>query len=417
MAEVVGLTDAKVRGLKAAAGNRTEISDAIVPGLRVRVGTSGTKTFIVRKRVGGRVKNLTLGRFHETRFTLADARKKARAILSDIEAGGDPTPKLKNENRGKATSGSVSALWQSYLKAEVAAKRSAREIERIFDRYILPELGDRLADTITRGDITRLVDQIAENGSPVMARAVRAQISAFYSWAMPRLDRLQSNPARYAGRPPAPKARERTLTDDELRALWKATDAEGFPWRAGIKLLILTGQRREEVFGADRAEFDLQERMWIIPATRAKNGVEHLVPLSSQAVAILETVPEIAGSAKLFPARGNNDNGASGFSKVTAKLRKAVEASLGEHINDWRLHDLRRTMATGMQRLGIKLQAVESVLNHVSGSRAGIVGVYQRHDYLEEKRHALEAWAAEVDRVVSGGPRGNVVEIKGAAHV
>ena len=160
------------------------------------------------------------------------------------------------------------------------------------------------------------------------------------------------------------------------------------------------------MFGAARPEFDLQERMWIIPATRAKNGVEHLVPLSSQAVAILETVPEIAGSAKLFPARGNNDNGASGFSKVTAKLRKAVEASLGEHINDWRLHDLRRTMATGMQRLGIKLQAVESVLNHVSGSRAGIVGVTMGQHYREGKRHALGAWAEDGDRCGSVGPRG-----------
>jgi integrase len=250
----------------------------------------------------------------------------------------------------------------------------------------------------------------------VQARLTAAALSSFYTWALPRLDRLPANPVKGAGRPPVPAARERVLSEAELRALWKASDAEPFPWRAAIKLLILTGQRRNEVFEADRAEFDFAERTWTIPAHRAKNGKAHIVPLSDAALAVLETVPEIVGKDKLFPSHsGKSERGPSGFSKPMARLRDAVEKGLGAPVEDWRIHDVRRTMATGMQRLGVRLEVTEAVLNHVSGSNAGIVGVYQRHDWKEEKRHALDAWAAEVERIVAGRPLDNVVAFKGAA--
>lgn len=415
MAGAVGLTDAKIKGLSAPKAGRIEVADKVVSGLRIRVGTSGAKTFIVRKRIGGRVANITVGRFHDTRFTLADARKKARVLLNDIEAGGDP----RSETR-KATgagSGTVRALFDDYKKAK-AGKRSIAEIERIFNRYVLPEIGDRLADSVSRADVTRLIDAVAMGGAkrtPVMARAVAAQLSAFYSWAMPRLHRLQVNPCRDAGKPDKPKARERVLSNDEIKALWTVLEGEGWPWGPAVKLLILTGQRRDEVFSADRAEFDLEAKLWTIPSERAKNGKAHLVPLSTHAVKVLEMAPVIDGSAKLFPSRADPERGASGFSRALARIIADMAKALADGdqqpktVEHFTLHDLRRTMATGLQRLGVRLEVTEAVLNHVAGTRGGLVGVYQRHDFLIEKRHALDLWAAEVERIVTSNDRGKVV--------
>lgn len=405
------LTDAKIKGLKPPSSGQAEVSDSLVPGLRIRMGTSGAQTFILRKRVAGKVRNITIGRYGP-RFTLADARKKARTLLSDIEAGGDPAPLRRRANSAALT---FSALLPEYLAAK-SDRRSVGEMKRILERYVQPQLGDRMADAVTRGDVTRLIDEIAAS-APVMARNVHAQLSAFYTWAMPRLDRLQANPCRDAGRPPAPPARDRVLSEDELRALWAIADDEPAPWGPALKLLMLTGARRDEVFNADRAEFNLKAREWMIPAARAKNGLPHIIPLSEQAVRVVKAIAAIEGSAKLFVARGNDERGPSGFSKATARLRSAMAEKLEIPSTDlprWTLHDIRRTVATGMQRLGIRLEVTEAVLNHVSGTRGGIAGVYQRHDWKSEKRTALEAWARELDRIRRGrrGSASNVVKLE-----
>lgn len=417
MAGAVGLTDAKIKGLKPPESGQAEYADKVVSGLRLRIGASGTRTFIIRKRIGGRVANVTVGRFHDTRFTLTDARKKARTLLNDIEGGGDPRGETRKATGAGA--GTIRALFADYKKAK-AGRRSIAEIERIFGRYILPEHGDRLADSLNRADVTRLIDGVANGGgkpTPVMARAVAAQLSAFYSWAMPRLHRLEVNPCRDAGKPDKPTARERVLSNDELRALWAVLAGEGWPWGPAVKLLILTGQRRDEVFSAARDEFDLKAKLWTIPRDRAKNGKAHLVPLSKAAVELLEAAPLIDGSAKLFPSRADPERGASGFSRALARIIATMVKELSDddeepaQIEHFTLHDLRRTMATGLQRLGVRLEVTEAVLNHVAGTRGGLVGVYQRHEFLDEKRHALDAWAAEVERIVAAKDRGNVVTL------
>ena len=391
------ITDAKLKAMKPPATGRFELSDTIVPGLRVRMSASGIQSFIVRKRIAGKPSNITLGRYGP-RFGLAEARKKARAVLSDIEAGGDPSSPHAALKRAQPGAETIRGLLPAYLAAK-AERRSVREMKRVMENYVLPELGDRLADAVTRADVTRLIDKIAAN-APVMARNVHAQLSAFYSWAMPRLDRLPSNPCRDAGRPSAPKARDRVLSDRELVCLWQLADAEPFPWNIALKLLILTGQRRSEVFEANRAEIDFNMRVWTIPEARAKNGKKHEVPLTTSSLELLEKIPEHENSGKLFPAQGRPDNGASGFSKIQARLRKSMTDELGS-VAEWRLHDVRRTVATGLQRLGVRLEVTEAVLNHLSGTRAGIVGVYQRYSFADEKRVALETWSAEIGRLVS----------------
>ena len=391
------LTDSKLKAFKAPASGQAEYSDSDVPGLRVRIGTSGAKTFILRKRAAGKIKNITLGRY-TPRFGLAEARRKARALISDLEAGkAAPRP----SQRAQSTNGTIRALMPAYL-ASKAHLRSNREITRIMDGYVLPTIGDRFADSVTRREITVLVDSIAAT-APTMARAVHAQISAFYSWAMPRLERLHANPCRDAGRPDKPKARDRVLSDSELKGLWLVADGEGHPWGPALQLLMLTGSRRDEVFSADRDEFDLRAGEWIIPADRAKNGQAHILPLSKAAMAIVKAIPEVAGADKLFPARGNAENGTSGFSKAQARFRISLDHQLGRDAGDhWTLHDIRRTVATGMQRLGVRFEVTEAVLNHVSGARGGIAGVYQRHDWKQEKRSALDAWASMLNEIVTG---------------
>lgn len=419
MGAEVGLTDAKIAALPTPPRGQVEHADKTVGGLRVRVGASGAKTFILRKRVGGRMKNITLGRYGP-RFGLAAARRKARDLLVDIEAGKDPTTTLPTPRRGQID-GTVGALVEAYLAAAVRGqKRSAREIERILKGYVVPVLGDRLADSVTRADVTKLIDAVVHSqpGRPraAMGRAVFAQLSAFYAWALPRLERLPANPCRDAGRPAPLKARSRVLTDGEISAFWRACEALEAPFGFGFKLMLLTGQRRSEVFEATWEEFG--GSTWTIPAERAKNGVAHLVPLSAAALEVLGEVPppKPDGAPFLFPSRTNPDTAASGFSKARARLASAMAADLGvEAVPPFVLHDLRRTMATGMQRLGVPLPVVEAVLNHISGSRAGVAGVYQRHDYLAEKRGALDLWGTEVARIAGQRSKPtNVVAFPGA---
>lgn len=407
MAVATKLTDAKLQGLKAPAKGQAEYSDSDVPGLRIRIGTSGVKTFILRKRAAGKISNITLGRYGP-RFTLAEARKKARTLISDLEAGkAAPTPR----RRSQGTAGTIRAMVPQYLSSK-AHLRSHSEIERILNNHVLPKIGDRFADSVTRGEITAFIDEIAER-APVMARAVHAQLSAFYTWALPRLDRLESNPCRDAGRPDKPKARDRVLNDDELRALWQVTDAEAAPWGPGYKLLILTGARKSEVFEANRSEFNLKAKEWIIPANRAKNGVAHIVPLSDAALAVLKGIKEARESQKLFPATGNNERSPGGFSKAQARIAKALNKKLDREEGEyWTMHDIRRTVATGLQRLGIRFEVTEAVLNHVSGAKGGIAGVYQRHDWKAEKRAALDSWAVELDRIIRRKGGSNVVALR-----
>ena len=395
------LTDARIKDWPLPDTGQVEVPDAAVPGLRVRIGAGGARTFVLRKHVSGRYRNITLGRFSD-RFGLVEARRKARSLISDLEFRADPAASLPKPKKRSEQGHTVAKLFPAYLKAK-AHLRGVSEIERVFKRHILPEFGDRAADGITRSEITRFIDRIAQN-TPVMARNILSYFSSFYSWALPRLDRLPGNPCRDAGRPPAPKPRERVLTDGEINALWRVLDEETGAFGPAIKLLLLTGQRRNEVFEAECAEFDLDARLWTIPADRAKNGKTHLVPLGPLALRLIKQLmdrdeDDTEESEKLLPARGNPEAGPSGFSKAMTRIRAGMEINLKSPVPHWTLHDLRRTMATGLQRIGIRLEVTEALLNHISGSRSGIIGVYQRHNYLEEKKAAISSWEKEMVRL------------------
>jgi integrase len=275
---------------------------------------------------------------------------------------------------------------------------------------LVAKWGERKIGDIRKVDVILLLDDIADR-APVQANRTLSHLRKIFNWAIER-DLIAVNPCAGVKPPGTEIVRVRRLTgdkqtgnDDELRAIWRTAAATPWPFGPILQLLILTGQRRGEVAGMRWSELDLDNKLWTIPAERAKNKTTHMVPLSEAAVEIILRVPRVKNVDMVFSTTGTST--VSGFSRAKRRLDKATG------IRDWRLHDLRRTVASGMQRLGIKLEVTEKVLNHRSGSFGGIVGVYQQHDYADETRAALEAWARFVIALASDKPANNVVALRG----
>jgi integrase len=249
---------------------------------------------------------------------------------------------------------------------------------------------------IRRRDVLDVLDSVVERGSPVLANRLLARLKHFFKWTVER-GILEASPV-LGLRPPSPESpRDRVLTDHELRAVWKAAEDFGYPFGAAIQLLILTGQRRSEVLEAEWSEIDLPGRLWTVPRERSKTDSAHLVPLSDAAADLLSELPRV-GTRLVFTTNGTAPF--SGVSKAFECLDLRVAEHLGCPIPQWRPHDLRRTFASGCARLGIPVHVIERALNHTSGTFGGIVGVYQRHEYAEERRRAMDAWGTHLVRLV-----------------
>jgi integrase len=412
------LTLNRIAGLKCPEGKRDMlVFDDEQRGLGVRVTgrsrvSSGGKTYLAQYTWHGQKRRIPLGSC--SAVSLAKVRDAVRAIMGDVAKGVDPAAERKRAKvNGALTLKALLSDWQALHlsgKRPRYAAEAVRAVRNAFSRYL-----DLPASDLDRSTAVKTLDAMARKGSAAMAARTAAYGKAAYGWAVKR-GALSVNP--FLNLPVASDIRrERVLTDDELGAVWRATDGYS-PFSGIVRLLVLTGQRREEVAGMTWAELSggsaatLDLSTWTIPASRAKNGATHIVPLSAAAQDLLRNVPRFGAPAigleLVFPGlRGRPFNG-------WTKAKAALDARSG--VTNWRLHDLRRTMATGLQRLGVRLEVTEQVLNHVSGSRAGIVGVYQRHDFASEKRAALEAWGAHVLAVVEGrATADNVVALRESA--
>ena len=236
-----------------------------------------------------------------------------------------------------------------------------------------------------------LLDGIAAEHT-VHANRVLAALRRMFNWAIER-DLLEASPCANVRAPSQETSRDRVLSDEELGLVLHAAEKLEAPFGPYVRMLTLTLQRRNEVAGMRWCEIDWDQKLWVLPASRTKNGNEHVVPLSSPALNLLETMKEtkFAGSEYVFTTTGRSP--VSGFSKVKKQLDRLIEAERGEPMSPWRFHDLRRSGNSKMPRLGVELAICEKILNHVSGTFAGVVGVYQRYAFLDEKRDALERWA------------------------
>ncbi len=436
------LTIKFVEAVKANPKSRMEIPDAGLPGMYLIVQSSGAKAWAYRYRFDGKPKKLTVGPVLMKReagevdgdlpfgipMTLSEARRATRRAMQLVAEGVDPSAAKKEAKENQKPveldlSNTVEHQSEEFIKRYAKVKnRSWAEKERQFKAEIIPAWGNRDVTSITKRDVLELTDAIVDRGSPVTANRVLATLKTFFSWLAER-DVITASPAISIRKPTKEKSRERVLTDDELRLIWKASGEFEYPFGSFWQILLLTGQRRNEVAGMKSDEVILDEIRpeWIIPAERTKNGKPHVVALSKSVVAILKSLPKPGDKGYLFST--TDETAISGFSRskgrlddaLTAEMKKeAVEAGNDPdeiQFSSWTLHDLRRTMASGMARIGISLPVIERCLNHISGSFGGIVGVYQRHEYRDETRAAFDAWANLVDTIVHERGGSNVIPI------
>ena len=389
------LTKPTVEGLKLRDGKReTIVFDGGLPGFGLRIRAGGKRTWIVQYRVGAKQRRVTLG----TTETLEpdEARKSAQTALGKMYLGRDPQlEKAQERAQAAVTLGNV---VDSYL-ARYAAKRLKPGTLTDVQRYLRRHWGalSRLpVQKVTRADVAAGLAQIADESGGFAANRARTALGSLYAWAIAE-GLADANPVVGTRKAVDEIARDRVLTDEELRLVWR--HAGGGDYGAIICLLILTGQRREEVAAMTWEELDLEGVTWRIASDRTKNARMHEVPLASQAMAILSGVEQREGRALVF---GSRHGPFSGWSKAKTSLDARMSAALeGAAATPWRLHDIRRTVATRMADLGVLPHVIEAVLNHISGHKAGVAGVYNRSSYAAEKRAALELWAEHVATITT----------------
>ena len=409
------LTARKVEQARANPHKRREIPDGGKPGLYLVIQPSGRRSWAVRYRFHGQGRKLTLEGFPG----LATARRLAQDALDTVAEGKDPAAEKQASKSqyglGSDLFGSVAAEFVERHARPNTRASSTRLTEQWLKKDVLPRWGNRRIQDITKRDVLDLLDGIIDRGGGLSANRVLAVIRKLFNWAVQR-GIITASPVAGIKAPLAETSRDRVLTDDEIGWLWLACDRLAYPFGSMAKLLLLTGQRRNEVAGMDWGELDLDKALWTIPAGRTKNDEKHEVPLSDAALSVIASLPRIT-SDKDYLFTTNAETHVSGYSRAKLMLDKAMleiaraERGADVQIPRWTFHDLRRTAVSGMARLGIALPVIKKVVNHSSGSFAGIVGVYQRHSFADEKRNALQAWANLVLSTVEKRPA-NVVPLR-----
>jgi integrase len=420
------LTDVSIKNLKPGATPR-EIADGGARGLYLWIGATGVKSFVMRYRLGGKPQKLTLGRWlpPEDRkkaateaqvgdpMSLASARKLAAETMLQVGRGRDPGAIKRDdkEARQQAAADTFETITNEYFRRVAGMKgdddnrsfdrnklRSAAERYAALKKRVFPVIGQKPISEIRRGDIIRLLDTIEDEAGPVMADRVLAYIRKVFNWHAVRDEKFNSPIVKgMAKTKPAELARDRILTDDELGVIWKAA-GEG-PFAALVKFLLLTGARRTEAAAMTWAE--VENGSWTLPAARNKTKVDFVRPLSKAAQEILAGRPRF--NEFVF---STGRSSFSGFSKA----KKEFDTACG--VTDWALHDLRRTARSLMSRAGVNSDHAEIALGH---KLPGVRGVYDRHQYQEEKQQAFEALAQQIERIVNP-PTGNVVAFQKAGE-
>jgi integrase len=363
--------------------------DSVVKGFGARRQIDGV-FYYLRYRLNGRQHIKSLGR-HGSPLTPDIARTTAKAKLGIVATGTDPFAQpLAAETFGREVA--------RYLERKQAAlkPRTYREVERHLLSHAKPLHRLRLGE-IDRRTIAALLAEI-EEGGPYARNRVRSSLSAFFGWAV-REGFIETNPVVGTGKAEENGGRERVLTEAELCEVWVALGQSQFG--DIVRLLILTGQRRQEISALCWGEVDFERGLIALPPARTKNKRLHELPLSSQARAILERQSHRKGRDFIF---GLGKGGFSGWSECKKKLDKVILAKRGRKakpLPSWRIHDLRRTCATGMAELGVQPHIIEAVLNHVSGHKGGVAGIYNRATYSAEMRDALARWAQHVAAITT----------------
>lgn len=423
---MANLTELAIKALKPGTSRR-EVPDGLIPGLYLVIQPTGATSWVVRYRFGRAPRKLTLGRYPV--ISLKDARKLAQEALVAVARGEDvaaakqaaktvaPAPIVRDR---------LEDVVNAYLAREAKNMREAsrREITRLLEAEVLAAWPNRRISEISQSDVHDFRDAITDGtrkwrpgagSAPILANRAFAAFRQVCNWAVER-GLLERSPCEKVRATPE-RSRDRVLSDQEIKSTWQAAETIRWPFGDAIKLLLLTGARRDEVSEMRWREIDLAAGTWTLPASRTKNGVAHVIPLSRLALEILENLPRVEGTEGVdFVFTTNGKTAVSGWSRAKTQMdREIANRCGGAPIPHWQIHDLRRTAASTMAGLGVAPHVVEAVLNHKSGTIRGVAAVYNRYAYAAEKRHALEALARAIDAIVNGEPAAsNVVALAAA---
>jgi integrase len=385
--------------------------DDDLPGFGVRLRAGGKSVWIIQYRVGVKQRRETLGDIRK--IDLDKARKTAKAKFAAVTLGSDPAAdKAQAKIKAKRT---LSAVIEEYLafKENKLRPKSLHETTRYLRKSWKPLHGVPI-HKVERGDVAVHLRRIASESGGVSANRAQTALSSMYTWAM-KEGLTDSNPVVATNRPADEEPRQRVLSDAELAKIWKALPTSDYG--RIVKLLVLTGQRREEIGGLRWSEVDLDKRLISLPKERTKNKLPHDIPLSDSAVDILSESKRRDGD---YVFGTTSERPFCGYALGKRTIDKVIRPALAP----WRLHDIRRTVATVMadsppdkehlsdRGLGIQPHIVEAVLNHVSGHKAGVAGIYNKAVYAKEKREALTLWADHVRSLVEGTKR-KIIPLRG----
>jgi integrase len=402
------LTKANIERLALPAGvNDRIVFDAALPGFGLRLRDGGKRTWIVQYRVGTKQRRVTLGTV-ET-LNADEARKRAKSALSTVHLGHDP--QLEKAEARAQSAVTLGSIVERYLEERATKRLKAKtlaEVTRSLREHWKPLHAIPLTK-VMRVDIAGQLGRIAKERGQIAANRSRSYLSTLYAWTIAE-GLADANPVVGTNKAAEEISRDRVLSDEELRLVWSCAGESDYG--AIIRLLILTGQRREEVAAMRWSEFDFDKNLWRIGAERTKNGLLHEVPLPKEAAKVLKEHGGREGRDLVF---GSREGPFQGWGNAKIALDGRIRANLGEKsgLKPWRLHDLRRTVATRMNELGVLPHVVEAILNHISGHKAGVAGVYNRASYAAEKRQALDLWAEHV-LALAEGKAANVVSLRRA---
>jgi integrase len=396
----VNLTVKAIERIKPPATGQIDYFAQGYPGLALRVSAAGTFTWTYHYRWRAKQKRLTLGE-----MKLADAHQAWRDARDKLAAGREPGVKVTVENPEN-----FETVAEDWIKRDQAGNRSGESV-RYVRQHAISAWGQLRIGDITKAQVRVLIGGIADKGKIVAARRCHSALHRLFKWAASE-DIIAVSPMADLLKPGEETARDRALDDTELALVWHAAADLAYPMGTAVQILIVTAARRDEIGELQRSEVRWDRKEIYLQGRRTKNGEDHMIPLSELAIGLLKKTPKIAGCPYVFSTTGKTpvSGWANAKEAIDRRMLKAAQDAAekrGEdqakvEIKPWRLHDLRRTIAKNMQKMSVPLPVTEALLGHTSGSKAGIVKVYQVYEYEAERREALDKWAAYITSLVRG---------------
>jgi integrase len=390
------LTQTAVDTMKVSAGKVEDIiADAAAPGLKLRIRREGARVYIFQRRFAGQHPKITIG--DASSWSLEKARQKARELAVKMDNGIDP--RVEKAAKIEASKMIFEVVMKDYLEARARdmKPRSFEECKRHLEKQCAP-LHKLAVASIQRATIAGRLRELVKESGRVAADRARSSLSAMFAWAIGE-GLCENNPVVGTNKASNDQERERALTDAEVVKVWKA--APDNHYGAIVKLLLLTGQRRDEIGSMRWSEIDRKAKTFTLPAERAKNNRKHVVPLSDLAMEVIDSIDERAGRDLVF---GTGERGYSGWSNSKVALDQVVELK-----EEWRLHDLRRTFRSGLGQLGVEPHIAEACLNHLP---AKLIRTYDKNKYESQKRQAFDRWSAHIKALLAGRSGSNIVALK-----